>query len=460
MSKMNKKLKLILLLLLGIFIGVWALLSLGTLVVSISLLLISFILYRYIPKSDRTFILWIILIAFILRVILLFFYYDLHLLQGKPDILGPDGETYSQRGWYISRLMLEENPYRIPDNREYAFNYYGFIIEHYDQELPPIGEYQVGLYSYLIGILYTIFSYSPLMIKLINSVLSILTGVTAYFIGKEIFNSSVGKVAFTLLVFLPSTLIFSVTSLKDTSVIFLLTALIWLMIKFQKSKNFLLLLLVMITVLMIQLLRIPLRYPLLIFIVLTLLLSLKISVLKKCFIIILTVIVIFSIPATQRIIKKYLELDTLFSLHIGYINTPGNNYRLFPASSYYSSHLIGVGPLEIAGAIIKGIFHLLAEPLPHRIKNKNLLFAFPQTILLYLFIPFIIIGTIIGLKKKHKEMIPIAVYLILFVPIIAIGSGNVGTVFRHRDMFMPFFIILGVAGCYALFQRKYFPPSK
>lgn len=438
----------------GILIGTWIFVSLSIFVVFLFTLLISLLLSRFLPKSDRSFILRIIFIAFLLRMVFVIFYYSFFLTQGNPDILGPDGEVYSARGWYISRLLLEENPYKMPDSGEFVFSDHANVVEYYRYELPPFGIYQAGINTYFIGILYAIFGYSPLIMKLINSALSVFTGVITYLITKEIFNSKIGKISMALLIFLPSIFIFSITTLKDTVVVFLLTAIIWLMMKFQKSKNFLWLILLSVAVIGLRYLRSPTLYPLLVLIASTLLLSLRIGIIKKCFIIILVSIVFLSIPSVLDRIKTNLDPDKFFSTHIGYINTPGNNYKIFPDRCYYKSQLVGIGPKEIAGAFIKGIFHLLYEPLPYRVNSPTLLFAFLQTVLLYPFMPFVVIGFVIGLRYRARQMIPLAMYLLIFIPSIAINSGNVGTVFRHRDMLMPLLIILGTAGCYSVFRSN------
>lgn len=457
----REKPSLVLLLSLGILIGAGAFLSISIFLVFFSVLFIIFFLKNLLPQEDRSFILKIVFIAFILRMVFVIFYYGFFLSQGNLDILGPDGEVYSQRGWYISRLLLDQNPYVLPNSGEAVFSDYNVVVRFYKQKLPPLGMYQTGINTYVIGILYAIFGYVPLMMKLINSAFSVFTGVMIYFIGKEIFNPKIGKISMTLVIFLPSIFIYSITALKDTIVIFLLTAIIWLMMKFQKSKNLLWLILPLVAAVILRDLRKPIIiYPLLMLIASILLLSLRIGILKKCFIIILASIVLLSIPPVVKIIKTNLHPDKLFSIHIGYINTPGNNYKIFPDRCYYGSQLVGIGPKEITGAFVKGIFHLLYEPLPYRVNNITLLFAFPQTFLLYLFMPFVVGGLIIGLRHRSYQMIPLAMYLIIFIPLMAISSGNVGTVFRHRDMLMPFLIILGTAGCYAMLRRNNSPLLK
>lgn len=438
----------------GIILGIWMFLSKGTLLVSLFALLLFLFLKCSLPERDRTFILKVILIAFILRTAFAILYYFFYLNQGYPDILGPDGGSYTQHSWYISRLLLEGNPFTIPNSKEHIFSIYYRVVRYYNQQLPHMGDYQIGAFSYFVGILYAVFNYSPLMIRLINSVCSIFTGVIVYFIGKEIFNSKIGKVSMASFVFFPSIFIYSITALRDTIVIFLLVAIVWLLMKFNKNNNLLWIILVLAAAVMAKFLRAHIIYPLLMLIGATSLLSLRVGILKKTLITILAVFMILSVPSVKGKVKHFLNPDILFSTHIGYVNTQGNNYKIFPERCYYQSRLVGIGHIEVAGAFIRGIFHLLCEPLPHRINNKALFLAYPQTLLLYLLMPFVIIGLIMGFRYRARQMLPLAMYLMIFIPLMAIKEGNVGTAFRHRDMLMPFLIILGIAGLCAKLGRN------
>lgn len=446
--------KILQLTLLGVVIGIWLTLSGGTFFVLAYVFIIFCFLNYHIPKEDRNFILKVIIFGLLARLFLAAAYYYFWLLPGNMDILGPDGEAYSQRGWYISRLLLNHNPYEVPISREFIFSNYSSMVEYYKHLLPPVGIYQAGVFTYSMGILYAIFGYAPLMIKLINSALSVLTAVTIYFISREIFNSKVGKASMVLIIFLPSIFLFSATALKDSAVIFLLTFLIWLIVKFQKTKNIMIFGIVLAMPFLVDSLRSRMTYPLLLLVSLSLLLSLRINFLKKLIIAVSVLIFAVSIPSFRNIAKRTLDPENFFSAHIGYINTPGNNYKIFPDRCYKNGRLVGAGPIEITEATIRGIFHFLYEPLPNRVKDNISLFAFFQSALQYLFVPFIVIGFFIGLKYRGYEMIPIAVFFLIFIPLIALSEGNVGTVFRHRDMLMPFFIMLGIVGLYAKVLKK------
>ncbi len=56
-------------------------------------------------------------------------------------------------------------------------------------------------------------------------------------------------------------------------------------------------------------------------------------------------------------------------------------------------------------------------------------------------------------KYKWKETFVIFAYIIVLGSIIAMNSGNIGTVFRHRDMLTPLFLIFGSVGLIKTFAQ-------
>ena len=429
--------------------------SLGAVLICLSALAILSIIKSTSPKEDRDFIFRVLTAGLVLRIILLITYYCLHLAPGHADILGPDGEAYSQRGWYISRLLQEDDPNIVPDSEEYIFqNYRSNIVELYRGKLPSMEMYQVGAFSYLMGVLYAVFGYSPLIVKLMNAIFSLLTGFLIYLIARAVFNNKIAKVSMAATVFLPSSVVFSITALKDPIIVFLNTMVILLLIQFRRTANWFWPMASAVIILSMDLWRPTIKLPLFGWLALTTFLCTRVSGTKKILVLLSVSVFILFVPCARDRVITYFSPDTFFNRHIGYINTPGNNYKIFPERCYYGPRLIGLGPLEISGGIFNGVLHSLLEPLLSRNIKIVLLPAVVQTVLLNLLLPFAFIGLLLGARYRFYQILPIAVYLVIFIFLIAVSGGNVGTVFRHRDMLMPFILTLAVAGLYSKTLRK------
>lgn len=434
----------------GIAIGLWLSLSCGTFFI-LACALIIFVMFGYaLPQEDRSFIFKVILVGFAARITLALLYYYFYLSPGNIDILGPDGDAYSQRGWYISRLLLGQNPYALPDVKGSVLESYYSIVEYYKQQMPPIGLYQVGIFTYFMGILFSIFNYCPLMVKFLNAGLSVLTGVVVYFLGKEVFNARIGKVSMVVFIFMPSIFLFSITALKDPLITFTVSLIILLMVKLQNKFNLFFLVLILGFTILIESLRSRMVYPLMLFILSSLLAGLRLKLSRKIIIMLVLIASCIAVPKFANLASRIFNLENFFSAHIGYINTPGNNYKIFPDKYYANGRLAGLDPSGILLGFLSGVFHLLFEPLPGRVDGVFGLIIFLSISVGYFLIPFVLIGLVSGLKYKKHLIMPLLIFLVIFLPLVAVSEGNVGTAFRHRDMFMPFFILLGVMGYFRI----------
>jgi hypothetical protein len=136
------------------------------------------------------------------------------------------------------------------------------------------------------------------------------------------------------------------------------------------------------------------------------------------------------------------------------VSTKGNNYKILPERIYLRPNLGKLSKGEVIFGFISGMFHFFFEPLPSKLTNQFSFFAFFQNIFVLLFLPFVGFGLLIALRYRRQQVMPIFLFLLIIVPLLAISEGNVGTLFRHRDAVVPAFVILGVAGCLAKFKGQ------
>ena len=158
------------------------------------------IVRRKIPPVDRKFILTILIITVILKSIIMISYYHFWLLPGNRDLIGPDGEGFSQRGWYISRVLSGNPDYGTP-TKEFVFDRFYRVVDCYDRQLPPFNSRGNDLFTYLIGFIYFLFGYVPLFLKFINILVSAASSVVLYLLALEIYDRKIAKTAFFCLPF-------------------------------------------------------------------------------------------------------------------------------------------------------------------------------------------------------------------------------------------------------------------
>jgi 4-amino-4-deoxy-L-arabinose transferase-like glycosyltransferase len=333
------------------------------------------------------------------------------------------------------------------------------MVEFYKSKLPILTDYQVGIFSYLIAFVYATFSYAPLLIKFANAIFSALTALIIYQLAKDLFGKSVGKLSLLAVMFLPSLFIFSLTSMKDPLVIFLLAIFILLLTKYHRYNKMSFFISAGFIAIIIYLFRESLLPQLSFVLSASLFFSIRVKLNKKILFLLIVTLVIFSSGFKYNLLRHF-DIAKIANPHMGYVNTAGNNYKIFPEAYYnYQKDIRQITPFELAISFAKGTFHYLFEPFPFRIKTKGEVFAILQTLLWIIIFPFVLLGILQTIRYRYQQAkyIPVISYLLIASAVMAIGEGNVGTVFRHRDTVMPFFIIFGVAGIINFFGRKELP---
>jgi len=439
----------------AILLGLWFLFSPTSLIFSLLASLILITIYVKCRPEEKKFVLFLFISGFLLRILFLSFYHWGYLvLLKKPDIIGPDGEAYIKNGWFISRILFNKNitlpPSGWPNPAKYS---YLVNITSYarDYILPEVGGYQIGPYTYFIAYLFFIFGYVPLMVKFINVFFSVLMGVVVYFMAKDLFERKIAKISSILVSFFPSTFLFSITALKDTIANFFLVFMVWLLIRYNQRGRIAHLALTIPSLLFLYFLRD--RFVL--FYLCAALLSLfvtRVRFSRKLAILILCVALINFTPFKNRLIKQF-NLYQIFRVHYGYVGTPGRNYKLYP-EYFYAKSDSQIEFRDTVVAFFKGSVHALLEPFLWKASTTEDLLFYPQMLFWYFLLPFSALGLIIGLRYNYSNTMCVFIFLLVMHFVLSLFEGNVGTVFRHREMVVPFILILAVAGLNYSFVKK------
>lgn len=421
--------------------------------------LIGLWLARHTEKDERNFILLLFLAGVLSRFIFIFIYQWLYLVILKnPDILGPDGESYIKNGWFISRIMLHKDisssPFGWPGSWRYSYPVNVDVTSYAkDYFLPPVKSYQVGFYSYFIALLFIPFGYAPILVKSINGILGVLSGILIYYIAKKYFCRETAKATAIAVVFLPSSFILSCTGLRDSIVIFCLIASILLAIKSVSAyrlRNVIALILLLFILYLVQdkLFGIFLCAIILGFVLI------RGSVFSKLTIVFAAFILFY--PIFQKELWDFVHNSfyTFYRAHYGYVTTPGRNYFIYPDGLYGVPDLRGyLGVRYFISALITGSFYVFFSPFVWSIDNMKDLVWSGQMLLWYVLLGFSVYGVIILLKKKIKSSIFIFTYLLLMMFPLSLLEGNFGTLFRHRELITPFILMLGIAGLTRFLKR-------
>lgn len=489
-------------LLFGILLGIWAFFSLGTLcVVILTTVLIYIFSLNFKELSQRKIIAGICIVAIGLRFVLALFNYSFSKATAKGiDIIG-DARAYSASGQYISEVITNK-PTAVYDNDPAWL----FSLRKVYKGHMPQGGYRVDNFAKYIGWIYSTFGYNPIAVKFINSLLSLFTGILLFFLIKDMFLVETAKISLILSLFWPSIFLWSITGLKDSLIFFLITICIYGFSKLKKYLNFSECILVLIMLILknyiinilflagiflallhrskfthkhkistnvlislgltLVIMKVAYIYLMLtkLYILLPLqiafFLSLIISFLNKKKLIVLIFIFLCLVSLSPfYLIKHNINVNKYFINFIkhtiatqkGQLTAADTGYKIYPDRFYKTnyanySNIMSLTHLEFTGSYLKGLIYALFSPFPWSIHNKITFFVYFQMIIYYLLIPFIFSGFLIALRYKWRDILPIIIFIFIIVSMYALFEGNIGTVFRHRDVLITFFLVFAAIG--------------
>ncbi|MBI3616101.1 MAG: glycosyltransferase family 39 protein [Candidatus Omnitrophica bacterium] len=436
---------------LGGALGLWMTFSPGSLFIFFMAAGTGGLLWRCSHPEDRRFLLALFLAGFLIRCMVslsldgLAFYVE----RGRPFQKGQAMESGIEIFDHTRRSI------QMGDSDYYSERGYA-LAQHAKGTLSSLpasyrAEYGRSGYLHIIGAFYYLFDFSPIAVKFINCLLGALLGPILFYLGKECFSREVARWASGTASFFPSLILWSASNLKDTLLI-LLTGLIFLVfVKIRKASQWTKTLggsVVFGGLLAIHTTLRSSAYSMLL--VGALLLSIFFTsrirrIVKGEFLFFLTAGLLYY----QTHLKRFLA--SLFLIHVGHITTQGTTYRFLPDELYIREILTawsrssGWG-LSILSWVGKALFHYLLEPLPGKISGLFLSLAYPQTILWYLLLPFIIWGVLLSLRWNFRRSFFLVGSLGGWILLTALTSGNIGTVFRMRDMVTPFLFLFGWVG--------------
>lgn len=408
---------------------------------------------------DSRFILTVLLIAVLVKCVFIVTYFYFWLLPGNPDLIGPDGEGFSQRGWYISRVLRGEVDYRTP-TEEFVFQKYYRVVDYYGGKLPPFNSRGNGLFTYFIGFTYFLFGYVPLLMKGFNIFISAVSSILFYLLALEIYARLAAKISFILFTFFPSIFLFSITLLKDPLIILCILAIIYALIRLNKALNFKDMTLLIVALILILFSRQELFVIMTVLVLAVLLLNKRL----KYKIVIFPIVIVSLLFATNtnifyRIMFKPAVLikniaPIIFVRNAGLYATGGRlAYRVFPEKCYstyekyatkeeYLNSDEKITMIEFIKYIPRSILFYLIRPFPFVRKGfiDNLISL--QMIYWYIILSLSIFGI---LKTRFALVYPILIYIAMILIITSMVDANEGILLRHRDSVVPFFILFASA---------------
>jgi hypothetical protein len=156
-------------------------------------------------------------------------------------------------------------------------------------------------------------------------------------------------------------------------------------------------------------------------------------------------------PAVQASIQTRLVQSGV--LHLGNVRTQGHSYRLLDQHFYSEGLVASMTPGEQGRFVVRALVSFLIVPLPWQAESGSEMIFVGQQMVWYLLVVFAVAGFFFGLRRDPLVTCMLAGFAVIGGVVIALNSGNIGTMVRHRDTVVPFVLWLSALGAVSIMAK-------
>jgi hypothetical protein len=321
--------------------------------------------------------------------------------------------------------------------------------------LPDADSYLFGTFVFLESALFVVFGPDVRFPLLMNAALAIVTALLVYGTTARIFRDPAGLVALVVVAFWPSLILWSALNLKDMLTITLEVAAVASLVSFQSRPQ----LLTMVIPIGAAGALVSLRAPVAAVVVVTVAIAL----------------LSWRLRASWRFVWEPVAAGSIVALLAFGVTTqaPGPGEQLMaafersrqakaggaetafvatPPPATVTSGGAGTSAIDSSSAdtpilqrtlayLPTGLAYSLFAPFPWAARRYQELLAAPEVLLWY----GLLIGAAVSVwraRRRWRSLLTPVVMSLGLLAVLALGEGNVGTLFRHRDMLVPFVVVL------------------
>ncbi|HUK35190.1 MAG TPA: hypothetical protein VLV86_14830, partial [Vicinamibacterales bacterium] len=161
---------------------------------------------------------------------------------------------------------------------------------------------------------------------------------------------------------------------------------------------------------------------------------------------------LLSRPKNQ--LAVYLGIQRAARQHWGHVETQGIVYTLLDPRFYGDvSKVSDMQFLDTARYVVRAFERYITVPWPWEAQSPAALLDIPEQVVWYLVVLLLPAGLIASFRRDPALTGLLLGTAVLSIVAIALTSGNVGTLIRHRSLAMPYLVFLSFAGLCELLSR-------
>ena len=161
-----------------------------------------------------------------------------------------------------------------------------------------------------------------------------------------------------------------------------------------------------------------------------------------------------SVSRSERIHTAALTiLRPAAGKHLGHVFTRGHAYKLLDQRLYDSRITDSMTWSEAVRFVRRSIVSVVLYPLPWESQSTAELLYVPEQIVWYLILLTALGGVAAGIRRDALVTSILLAYATAALAVVALNTGNIGTLVRHRAFALPYLIALSAVGVTAAIGR-------
>jgi hypothetical protein len=152
----------------------------------------------------------------------------------------------------------------------------------------------------------------------------------------------------------------------------------------------------------------------------------------------------------------YKGLNAAAAAHAGHVFTVGHSYKLLDEPQYVFPSAMprfDLSAPEAARFVLRAAASFVAVPVPWAMESRSELIYMPEELVWYSLILLAVIGIPFAFHSDHATASLLLGMILPTAAAVALTTGNVGTLIRHRTLVVPYLASLSLVGASVLVRR-------
>jgi hypothetical protein len=327
------------------------------------------------------------------------------------------------------------------------------------------GSYGWTSYIYLLAYLQYLLSPAPYAVHLVSVCCFVAMAVMLHRMVRHSYGPVTAVVALSVMLFLPTLFMWSVSALKESLYLLLLTAVLFGVLNMVRGRSGAARAMGLVVFVMAATALHTIRVGALLIVATALMIAFVGTFMtRRPYVIALALILVLPVgtrlmdsPAFRSQAMSWLRLSAI--LHAGHVRTEGYGYKLLDQRLYSTPGALSLAYSpesmtwpEAQRFVLRGLYSIVALPYPWQLRSPVQVSFLPQQLAWYVLVLFAIVGAIQGFRGDVFMTWLLIGMSGAGLAVMALNEGNIGTMVRHRDTVVPFVTCLGAWGMVSVFS--------